>query len=1563
MPCSLLFALNSDGRVFGLSSNGTKWREFIYLGLEFKQLSAVPNFLWAVGGDRQIYVHVHGLDIPIRVKEESYENERWTPFDGFSKRLLPTDRYNFSSQDGTINRTLKKIRLPSMAWQWEGDWKLELNLNGQPLDHDGWTYAVDFPATFYATKQWTSCVRRRKWVRYRKYIALNSWCAVAPLHKDPTKEPFIGVAVGGHCLPGCKDGTLLVWAVTASGRIMFRTDVSSSCPEGQRWSSVTVPPGCEVSQVSVGATGLVWAVLWNGKALVRTGITRECFMGNAWVEVETPGESLSLQQIAIGYNGLWAITRDSRVWFRKGINGDNAGLSESLAKGTGWIEMIGNMSDISVSSNDQVWAVGADDKILYFRTGVTQEDLMGKTWRPLGAPTQLSRASSSASLAGGDEGSLREKRHRSWSSLNRHSGIQESYPESDEWNETCHSAPTAATRGCWHKSSAASNSTGQFSMSNESLSCSLPTVPENRVETSNEIAVPKIVEEVKEYSSQSPKENILNSYENVSHPVCAFPTRGTVVATEAHYAADSIVFESDELSGVYSEQGEREDEDDHLYWADSEAFWSTVEAGACLVNVNHLPKWFSDVGTKKMVELVKPWRMKILNELKGRLTSDFVGLENYERAVDSSTWTKSGRCKCLLPGEISFKDCLVELEWVCNEEDNVDCATLVLSSLNKEESWAHLNLRDLTAVVGCSVPKSPRLALYTRDRTLVKLQFGTEDEFEEWKSELSTVCCRIKSLSKIPSPQSIWVTTAIGDIFVCDLSESVVGQNPSAADENMHCVVESFTGCDMPIQLPLHAGFSPGSTVTIWGCVRDKAKSFAIDFVCSEESTSADIAFHFNPRFEEELVVQNAKINSVWGQEERLRIIRFETGELFQIDIGCTDDSYVVSVDGVAFSKFAIRKKTGDECLMSEYVTHVQCVGDISVTKMKYSSKEFSLEPRSMYWQQIPGHLRKVQTAAGITWGIGFDNTAWLYVGNQSSGSQLMHDKHYYFVYENQRWNPLTGYTSHVLPTDRFMWSDVTGKQKRTRENTVLLSKRWQWVNDWSVDFHTPGGVDTEGWQYAMDFPSSYHGTKNLTDYVRRRRWFRCAKLETPGPWVELGYTPLSDCSLYSDGKDVTAWAVAANGYVLFRKGLSTACPAGISWEHVSIDEQVVSIACGMKQVWVVGKSGAAYCRIGITSSNPLGSAWETIEAPPGASLKQVAILEGSIWVLDATGNLSIRSDVTPSFPFGSHWKQLPAFCDDHGVVDDWGLPGVSGANTATGFRQIAASNRLWALTNSGRLACRTLKGKLEGKVVLITGASSGLGEALAHCFYRAGCKVILSARREKELERVRGILLQKYQTTPTYPPVILRLDLSDVDGIAKQAQKALSIFGHIDILINNAGISHRGKVIETTNDVDSRVMSVNYLGPIALAKAILPKMVEQKKGHIVAISSVQGLIGIPYRSAYAASKHALQAFHDVLRAEVAQHNIKVTVVSPGYINTNLSVNALTGTGEKYNNETTASGQDPMELAEILFKSIVNEKKDLLIAPFTARAAVVIRHFCPTLFFWIMKKRAQKHTF
>lgn len=136
MPSSYLYAINNEGRVFGLSTTGNMWREFMYLGLEFKQLSAVPHFMWAIGGDRQVYVHVHGLDVPIRIKEETYENERWLPLEGFSGRLLPTDRYNFSNQDGTVDRSRDKVKLPSMAWQWEDDWQIETTLDGQPLDHD-----------------------------------------------------------------------------------------------------------------------------------------------------------------------------------------------------------------------------------------------------------------------------------------------------------------------------------------------------------------------------------------------------------------------------------------------------------------------------------------------------------------------------------------------------------------------------------------------------------------------------------------------------------------------------------------------------------------------------------------------------------------------------------------------------------------------------------------------------------------------------------------------------------------------------------------------------------------------------------------------------------------------------------------------------------------------------------------------------------------------------------------------------------------------------------------------------------------------------------------------------------------------------------------------------------------------------------------------------------------------------------------------------------------------------------------------------------------------------------
>lgn len=121
MPNSLLFATNNEGRIYVLSTGNTSWKEFHYSGLEFKKISAVENVIYAIGGDRQVYVLVHGLDIPIRVKEECYENERWFPIEGFANRLLPTDRTKFSNLNGTENRAVESIRLPSACWIWEGE--------------------------------------------------------------------------------------------------------------------------------------------------------------------------------------------------------------------------------------------------------------------------------------------------------------------------------------------------------------------------------------------------------------------------------------------------------------------------------------------------------------------------------------------------------------------------------------------------------------------------------------------------------------------------------------------------------------------------------------------------------------------------------------------------------------------------------------------------------------------------------------------------------------------------------------------------------------------------------------------------------------------------------------------------------------------------------------------------------------------------------------------------------------------------------------------------------------------------------------------------------------------------------------------------------------------------------------------------------------------------------------------------------------------------------------------------------------------------------------------------
>lgn len=249
---------------------------------------------------------------------------------------------------------------------------------------------------------------------------------------------------------------------------------------------------------------------------------------------------------------------------------------------------------------------------------------------------------------------------------------------------------------------------------------------------------------------------------------------------------------------------------------------------------------------------------------------------------------------------------------------------------------------------------------------------------------------------------------------------------------------------------------------------------------------------------------------------------------------------------------------------------------------------------------------------------------------------------------------------------------------------------------------------------------------------------------------------------------------------------------------------------------------------------------------------------------------------------------------------------------------------------------------KIKDSVVWLTGASSGIGEQLAYQMTKKGAKLIISSRRREELERVKA-------NCKSGAVEILTLDLEDNFSLKQRVKEAETLFGPIDILLNNGGISQRDKIINTSIEVDRRLMEVNYFGTITLSKSLLPKMVERRKGHHVVITSTVGIINTPYRSGYGASKHALHGFYDVLRAEHHQDNIKVTLVLPGYIKTEISYNALTGDGTPQDkmDKAQAKGMSPEKCARLIIKAIENNRHQVYIGGLKEKAGIYLKRFWP----------------
>lgn len=255
-----------------------------------------------------------------------------------------------------------------------------------------------------------------------------------------------------------------------------------------------------------------------------------------------------------------------------------------------------------------------------------------------------------------------------------------------------------------------------------------------------------------------------------------------------------------------------------------------------------------------------------------------------------------------------------------------------------------------------------------------------------------------------------------------------------------------------------------------------------------------------------------------------------------------------------------------------------------------------------------------------------------------------------------------------------------------------------------------------------------------------------------------------------------------------------------------------------------------------------------------------------------------------------------------------------------------------------------------HGKTVWITGASSGIGKALAIKLSSLGANLVLSSRKEDQLHKVANLCNSEC--------FILKLDLEKDTDFQEKVTEVLSKFKTIDLLINNGGISQRSKASETQIEVDRKIMEINYFGTIALTKSVLPIMQDQKSGHIVTVSSSSGKFGFFLRSSYSASKFAQVGFFESLRLEEEKNNIKVSLVFPFLVKTNISLNAVSYNGDVLNKKDPLieNGISPEQCAQDIINGIMDNKKEIYSGG-KGSWIIHLKRFFPEIFFKIMRKQ------
>ncbi|WP_199118239.1 SDR family oxidoreductase [Pedobacter sp. ASV28] len=257
----------------------------------------------------------------------------------------------------------------------------------------------------------------------------------------------------------------------------------------------------------------------------------------------------------------------------------------------------------------------------------------------------------------------------------------------------------------------------------------------------------------------------------------------------------------------------------------------------------------------------------------------------------------------------------------------------------------------------------------------------------------------------------------------------------------------------------------------------------------------------------------------------------------------------------------------------------------------------------------------------------------------------------------------------------------------------------------------------------------------------------------------------------------------------------------------------------------------------------------------------------------------------------------------------------------------------------------------MNNKVVWITGASSGIGEALVYEYNTAGAKLIISSRNRDELFRVKNNCKNKIDVH------VLSLDLENSESLPEKAVEALRIYGRIDVLVNSGGISQRSLALETDLQTEQRLMNVNFWGTVILSKAVLPQMIRQNSGTIICVSSLVGKFGTRLRSAYSASKHALHGYFESLRIELDQPNIHILLACPGFIKTKVTINALTanGTAQGTMDQAQENGMPASECAKQIIKAAAQKEDEVYIGGKEVKG-IFLKRFFPKYFAKVIKK-------